>query len=98
MADVQITVRLPAELVEEADELGLLSDEMIAKLLQSEVERRLSEPNDDEDTPDEVILAHLREAFGDALAGRIRPIEELFAEVDKELSEDGDESHDRPTL
>jgi hypothetical protein len=93
MADVQITVRLPAELVEEADELGLLSDEMIAKLLQSEVERRLSETDEDDDTPDEVILAHLREAFVDALAGNnLRPAREVMDELRRELEADDDES------
>ena len=93
MADVQITVRLPAELVEEADELGLLSDEMIAKLLQSEVERRLSETDEDEDTPDEVILAHLREALSDALAGNnLRPAREVMDELRRELEADDDES------
>lgn len=92
MADVQIMVRLPAELVEEADELGLLSDEMIAKLLQSEVEHRLSETDEDEDTPNEVILAHLREAFGDALAGNnLRPAREVLDEVRRELEADDDE-------
>jgi predicted transcriptional regulator len=38
-----------------------------------------------EDTPNEVVLASLRAALEDVKAGRVGPIEELFAELDQEL-------------
>ena len=91
MADVQITVRLPAELVEEAAELGVLNDGVIAQLIQSEIDRRASAVAADEDPPDEVILAHLREALVDAVAGRnLRSGHEVLAEIRRELEENGD--------
>lgn len=41
MADVEITFRLPAELVEEASEFGVLTDAVVAALLRHEVDQRI---------------------------------------------------------
>ncbi len=91
MADVEITFRLPAELVEKARERGLLTAQIYAEWLQDELE--YGEDEDAyEDTPDEVILEHLREALTDALAGRnLRPAREVLDEIRRELEEENND-------
>jgi len=41
MADVEITIRLPQELVKDAEEFGVLDDKVIAALLREETDRRI---------------------------------------------------------
>lgn len=82
---VNVTLQLPDELAEAAQDAGLLTTERVAAWLQSELENLGESDLDDEipleDTPDETILANFREAWRDALAGRTRPIEALFVEL-----------------
>jgi len=39
MSDIDVTLQLPAELVEQARERGILSNDRIARFLRSEIER-----------------------------------------------------------
>ncbi len=41
MATTTVTIKLPDELVRDARELGVLSDETVSELLQAEVDRRV---------------------------------------------------------
>ncbi len=43
MANVELIVRLPAELFEEAGEFDVLTDDVIATLIRGEVDRRVME-------------------------------------------------------
>jgi hypothetical protein len=63
MSDVKVTLILPEELVNDAQELALLTSESIAELLQAEIERRRSEA-EDEAAWEEAVLS---QALGDAL-------------------------------
>ena len=40
MSDIDVTLRLPEDLVEQAQEAGILTDQQVAQLLQAELERR----------------------------------------------------------
>lgn len=46
--------------------------------------------NELEDTPDEEIVADLREALADALAGRTRPARDVLKEIRDKLAHDED--------
>lgn len=62
---IAITLELPENLVDEARELGVLTSEIIAKLLQAEVERRkIAIDDEDEAAWEERVVT---EALGDAL-------------------------------
>lgn len=89
MAEVEITIRLPAELVARVREHEWELEPLIAEL----VARQLDEADEIEDTPNEVILENIRAGFKAALAELGRPIEVLFAELDEEMSEDADPGH-----
>lgn len=43
MALVEVTLKLPEELVRDAQQFGILADEVVTELLQSEVDRRVME-------------------------------------------------------
>ncbi len=43
MALVEVTLKLPEELVRDAQEFGILADDVVTELLQSEVDRRVME-------------------------------------------------------
>ena len=40
MSDLEITIRLPEELVRQASESNLLTDDSVAEILQAELDRR----------------------------------------------------------
>ena len=63
MSDIQVTLVLPEELVNDARELALLNSESIAELLQAEIERRKIEAEDEAAWEEAVVT----EALGDAL-------------------------------
>jgi hypothetical protein len=76
--------KLRAEAERQQIELAQLAQDAIATYL-DDLDEQV------EDTPDEEIFASLREALEDVKAGRTRPIEELFAELDEEFP-DADEN------
>jgi len=81
MADVEFTVHLPAALADKVRERGLEIDMLFAEFVEKQMDH-LDNEEEYEDTPDEVILEHLREALTDALAGRdLRPADEVLAEL-----------------
>jgi hypothetical protein len=41
MGDVEITIRLPEELIEDAQEFGVLDDKVILSLLRAETDQRI---------------------------------------------------------
>lgn len=43
MADVEVTIRLPVELVNDAEEFGVIDDRVISALLRLETDRRIME-------------------------------------------------------
>jgi hypothetical protein len=43
MSDVEITIRLPEELVKDAQQFDALTDQVIAGILRAEVDRRINE-------------------------------------------------------
>jgi hypothetical protein len=63
MDKVKITLKLPEALVRDAQEYGVLTEEVIAQLLQAEVDRRRVLP-DSEEAWEETVLT---ETLGDAL-------------------------------
>jgi predicted transcriptional regulator len=89
-----ITIELPETLMAllqaEAEKQQISVNTLIQDAI---MEYLYGEEPEYEDTPDEEILAGLREALEDVKAGRIRPIEELFAEVDAEMLEHANQSN-----
>ena len=75
MSDLEITIRLPEELVRQASESNLLTDDRLAELLQAELDRRADR------------LKHGR-AFLE-IAARVSAIEPLLtqAEIDAARNE-----------
>lgn len=65
MSAIPVTINLPEELVEEAREFGVLSDELIAELVQAEVDRRKTDV--EAETEAEWEARVMTEALGDAL-------------------------------
>lgn len=91
MSTIEIIITLPEDLVKDARELDLLTDDSVAELLQAEIERRKMEV-EDEAQWDEAILT---QALGEALrpdgsidfdkleaGGIVVPLDELHPESD----------------
>ena len=91
----QITVNVPdtllAQLQREADSRELSLDAVVLNLLQDCFQDEDGPTDEDEPTKEE-ILADLREGFRDAFAGRVRPVDEVLAELKQEFDFDGDDS------
>jgi hypothetical protein len=97
---IELTTLLSPEAIErlkeEADRQHVPLTDVVREALQTYV-ADLDEP-DYEDTPNEEILNDLPEAFRDVFAGRTRPIEELFAELDDELVYNADHNTNNKTV
>ncbi len=66
MALVEVTLKLPSELVQDARHFGVLTDDLVAALLQAEIARRLYLIELESEAEWEELV--LNEALGDALA------------------------------
>ena len=89
LTTIELTTLLPPKMMERLQAEAERQQLPLPELVRDAIETYLEEIEEIfEDTPDEKILADLKEALGDALAGRTRPIEELFAEVDQEMADD----------
>jgi hypothetical protein len=97
---IELTSLLSPEAVErlqeEAERQHVPLTDVVRDALQMYV-ADLDEP-DYEDTPNEEILNDLREAFRDVFAGRTRPIEDLFAELNEELVHNADNNTNNQTV
>jgi predicted transcriptional regulator len=60
-------------------------------LVREAIEEYLDQEAEFEDTPNEKILADLREALLDVKAGNVRPAHEVLEEMRHELAQDDDE-------
>ena len=83
---VTLMLQLPTEVVKqletEADNQKRPVNELIYKAIKLYMEAlNLHDENEMEDTPDEEILADLRQSLREFQTGQTRPIEELFNEV-----------------
>ncbi len=89
----QITIELPDTLIAQLQAAAQQQQTQVSTLVQEAVEDYLTDDTDDdepeyEDTPDEEILAGLREALEDVKAGRLYPVREAIAEIRRELEEE----------
>lgn len=89
MTTIDIKLTLPkamlAELQQEAQRRKVSLDSVVSEML--------TDYFDDPDDPSEdEILARIRAAFEDDLMGRVRPAEDVLAELRRELKIDADES------
>ena len=93
---IELTTLLPAEILErleaEAERRDLPLAGVVREAITTYLEDRDADEDEYEDTPDEVILADLREAFADALAGRTRPAREVLEEIRQSLEAHDDKS------
>lgn len=86
-----ITVMLPVNVVERLQEEAKQEQIQVSDLVREVIEAYLDDEPEYEDTPDEEILASLKEAFADALDGHTRPAREVLEELRRELESDADE-------
>lgn len=59
MAIIEVKFKLPEELVKEAGEIGILSDDTVTRLLREEIERRSETPDLDEAKWEQTILSQI---------------------------------------
>jgi predicted transcriptional regulator len=84
--DRLLSAEVYAKLLSAAAQQGRPLDEVVRTAIEDYLDAA-DEP-EYEDTPDEQILADLREAFTAALRGEFSPIEELWAEIDGNIDDD----------
>ncbi len=76
-----LTITLPKTLIERLKKEAEAQQRALDTVVEDVIEAYLTEDEDWEEDSDEKILADLRESLEDMKAGRMRPIEELFAEI-----------------
>lgn len=91
MSTIEIIITLPEDLVKDARELDLLTDDSVAELLQAEIERRKMEVEDEAQWDEAILTQALSEALRpdgsidfDKLEadGIVVPLDELHPESD----------------
>lgn len=82
----ELTLQLPDAILERLESEAQRQKTPLSDVVLTAIERYL---DDDEPTKEE-ILDSLRQSMQDALAGRVRPVEEILAELRQEFDFDDD--------
>jgi predicted DNA-binding protein len=88
---IELDTLLPPETLERLHAAAQRQHLPLPDLVRDAIEAYLNEEVY-EDTPDEEILASLRDSFTGVLEGKTRPARDVLAEIRRELAEDDDAS------
>jgi len=78
---ITVTLELPAEIMKRFEERAQEERRPLVDLLRERLVSTFDGDDEMEDTPDEEILADLRQSLEEFRTGQTRPIEELFDEI-----------------